>query len=51
MLSFEDALRLVQKRGELMGTYGEGEMSAFPLDLDTIKEAGKHFINVYIRNK
>ncbi len=36
-LSFESALRLVQKRGELMGTHGEGEMSAFPLDIDTIK--------------
>ena len=30
-LSFESALKLVQKRGELMGTYGEGEMTAFPL--------------------
>ena len=36
-LSFESALKLVQKRGELMGTHGEGEMSAFPLDLDTIR--------------
>jgi len=36
-LSFESALRLVQKRGELMGTHGEGEMSAFPMDLDTIR--------------
>ena len=43
VLSFESALKLVQKRGELMGTYGEGEMSAFPLDLDTIKPiAEKH---------
>ena len=43
VLTFEDALRLVQKRGELMGDYGEGEMSAFPLDLDTIKPiAEKH---------
>ena len=30
-LSFESALKLVQKRGELMGTHGEGEMTAFPL--------------------
>lgn len=37
VLSFESALTLVQKRGESMGTYGEGEMSAFPLDLDTIR--------------
>ena len=36
-LSFESALKLVQKRGELMGAHGEGEMSAFPLDLDTIR--------------
>ena len=36
-LSFESALRLVQTRGELMGTYGEGEMTAFPLDLDTVR--------------
>ena len=36
-LSFESALRLVQKRGELMGTHGEGEMSAFPMDVDTIR--------------
>jgi [acyl-carrier-protein] S-malonyltransferase len=43
VLSFEDALKLVQKRGELMGAHGEGEMSAFPLDLDTIKPiAEKH---------
>jgi [acyl-carrier-protein] S-malonyltransferase len=37
VLSFESALKLVQKRGELMGTYGEGEMTAFPLDIDTIR--------------
>lgn len=36
-LSFASALQLVQKRGELMGTYGEGEMTAFPLDLDSIR--------------
>lgn len=33
-LGFEDALRLVQKRGELMGDFGEGEMSALPVGLD-----------------
>ncbi|MBT8073888.1 MAG: ACP S-malonyltransferase [Xanthomonadales bacterium] len=37
VLAFESALKLVQQRGELMGTYGEGEMSAFPMDLDTIR--------------
>jgi len=43
VLTFESALKLVQKRGELMGDYGEGEMSAFPLVLDTIRPiAGKH---------
>ena len=36
-LSFADALRLVQKRGELMGEHGEGEMTAFPMDLDTVR--------------
>ena len=36
-LSFQNALKLVQKRGELMGTYGQGEMTAFPLDIDTIR--------------
>ena len=36
-LGFEDALSLVRQRGELMGEHGEGEMSAFPLDTDTIR--------------
>ncbi len=44
VLTFENALRLVQKRGELMGTYGEGEMLAFPLELDAIRPlAEKHY--------
>lgn len=42
-LSFESALALVQKRGELMGAHGEGEMSAFPLDLDTIRPIAERF--------
>jgi len=42
-LSFESALRLVQKRGELMGTHGEGEMSAFPMDLDTIRPIAERY--------
>ncbi len=37
VLTFESALKLVQQRGDLMGTYGEGEMSAFPLNIDSIK--------------
>lgn len=36
-LSFENALKLVQQRGELMSAHGEGEMSAFPLDVDAIR--------------
>lgn len=36
-LSFQSALKLVQKRGELMGTHGEGEMSAFPMSVDAIR--------------
>ncbi len=36
-LGFADAVRLVQQRGELMGTHGEGEMTAFPMDLDTVR--------------
>ncbi len=43
VLSFESALKLVQKRGELMSTHGEGEMSAFPLDLDTIRPIAERF--------
>ncbi len=43
-LGFEEALRLVQKRGEFMGTYGEGEMLAFPVDLDSARPlAEKHY--------
>ena len=42
-LGFEDALKLVQKRGELMGTHGEGEMTAFPMDLDTIRPIAQRY--------
>jgi [acyl-carrier-protein] S-malonyltransferase len=42
-LSFQSALKLVQKRGELMGTYGEGEMSAFPLDVDTVRPIAERY--------
>ena len=42
-LTFETAMHLVQKRGELMGTHGTGEMTAFPLDLDTIRPIAKQF--------
>lgn len=42
-LGFEDALRLVQRRGELMGEHGEGEMTAFPLDIDTVRPIAERF--------
>jgi [acyl-carrier-protein] S-malonyltransferase len=43
-LSFEDALGLVAKRGELMGTYGEGEMAALTMDLETAQPfSDRHF--------
>lgn len=46
-LRFEDALRLVQKRGELMGEHGSGEMLALPLALDEAQSlAEKHFCAV-----
>ena len=43
VLSFEDALRLVAKRGELMGTYGEGEMAALTIDLETARPLADKF--------
>ena len=47
VLSFADALRLVAKRGELMGTYGKGEMAALTLDLETARPlADKHFCGI-----
>lgn len=47
ILSFEDALRLVQKRGERMGEFGAGEMSALPLELDEARPlAEKHYCAV-----
>jgi [acyl-carrier-protein] S-malonyltransferase len=42
-LSFDSALRLVQKRGELMGAHGEGEMSAFSLDVDTVRPIAERY--------
>jgi [acyl-carrier-protein] S-malonyltransferase len=43
ILSFESALKLVQKRGELMGTHGEGEMSAFRMDLETMRPIAERY--------
>lgn len=42
-LSFQSALKLVQKRGELMGAHGEGEMTAFPMDVDTVRPIAERF--------
>ncbi|MCP4127557.1 MAG: ACP S-malonyltransferase [Gammaproteobacteria bacterium] len=46
-LSFADALRLVSKRGELMGTHGEGEMLALTVNLDAAKPlSDKHYCGI-----
>ena len=46
-LSFEDALGLVARRGELMGTYGEGEMLALTIDRETAQPlSDKHFCGI-----
>ena len=42
-LTFEEGLRLVQKRGELMGAYGRGKMLAFRADLETVREFADDF--------
>jgi [acyl-carrier-protein] S-malonyltransferase len=42
-LRFEDALRLVEKRGQLMGAHGEGGMLALPIDQSSARRlAEKH---------
>ena len=43
VLSFETALRLVQRRGELMGTFGRGKMMAFRADLETVRPFADNF--------
>lgn len=46
-LSFDLALRLVKKRGELMGEYGRGEMEALMLDFEAAAElAGRHYCEI-----
>lgn len=46
-LNFEQALRLVQQRGECMGTYGEGEMAALPLELAAVRLlAEQHYCGI-----
>lgn len=42
-LKFDDALRLVQKRGQLMGEFGEGEMSALPVGPDEARSWSDRF--------
>ena len=46
-LSFETALKLVTKRGQLMGEHGEGEMVALPMQRDVVQTlADKHYCAV-----
>ena len=50
-LTFENALHLVQKRGEFMGTFGEGKMLATPLDWESAQLlAEKHYCEVASHN-
>lgn len=42
-LTLDDGLRLVQKRGELMGEYGEGGMLALTVDVKTAKPVADQF--------
>lgn len=47
VLSFADGLKLVKKRGELMGEYGRGEMEALMLDYQAAAElAARHHCGV-----
>ena len=43
ILSFEGALKLVQTRGDLMGSHGEGEMTAFALNVDSIRPIAERY--------
>ncbi|MEO8224253.1 MAG: ACP S-malonyltransferase [Gammaproteobacteria bacterium] len=46
-LAFDDALRLVRRRGELMGEHGEGGMLALTLDVETARPlADLHYCQV-----
>lgn len=46
-LDFGQALRLVKRRGELMGEYGRGEMEALMLDFEAAADlAGRHHCGV-----
>ena len=43
ILGFEGALKLVQTRGDLMGSHGEGEMTAFALNVDAIRPIAERY--------
>jgi len=50
-LDFTGALKLVKRRGELMGEFGRGEMEALFVDYATAAElAGRHHCGVAARN-
>ena len=42
-LTFEEALKLVQRRGQLMGEFGRGKMIAFRANLETVREFADRF--------
>ncbi|MCL4792163.1 MAG: ACP S-malonyltransferase [Gammaproteobacteria bacterium] len=47
VLDFADALKLVRRRGELMGEHGEGGMLALTLDVETARPlADRHYCQV-----
>ena len=46
-LTFELALKLVKRRGELMGEYGEGEMEALMIDFESAESlAQRHYCGI-----
>ncbi len=46
-LAFGDALKLVEKRGQLMSEYGRGKMVAFPLDEETVRSfVSSHYCGI-----
>ena len=46
-LDFEEAVRLVRRRGELMSEHGEGQMLAVPLPVDDVRPyAERHYCGI-----